>query len=77
VTFDWNDQNNAWCYQIQIDDERTFAVVSYANVCTPNSIFVQSAFGPVGSTTYWRVRAKDASGNPGPWLQTRSFRIQS
>jgi hypothetical protein len=78
VDFDWNDQNNAWCYQIQIDDDPGFAgFPAYADVCTPNSFFRQSAFGAAGSTAYWRVRALDASLNPGPWSATRSIRIKS
>ena len=77
VDFDWNDQNNAWCYHLQIDDDPGFAgYPAYANVCTPNSFFRQSAFGPLGSTAYWRVRAQDASGNPGPWSAVRSFVIK-
>jgi hypothetical protein len=77
ITFDWNDQNNAWCYQIQIDDDPAFTgYPAYGNTCTPNSFWNQSAFGPVGSTNYWRVRAQDASGNPGPWSPVRSFVIK-
>jgi hypothetical protein len=76
VTFDWNDQNNAWCYEIQIGSNATFSGTIYADVCTPNSVWVQSAFGPSGSTTYWRVRALDASLNPGPWSQLRTFTIR-
>ena len=77
VDFDWNDQNNAWCYHLQIDDDAAFnGYPAYADVCTPNSFWRQSAFGPVGSTTYWRVRAQDASGNPGPWSVVRSFVIK-
>ncbi len=77
ITFDWNDQNNAWCYQIQMDDDPAFTgYPAYGEVCTPSSFWNQSAFGPVGSTNYWRVRAQDASGNPGPWSQVRSFVIK-
>jgi hypothetical protein len=78
ITFDWNDQNNAWCYQIQMHDDPGFAgYPAYGEVCTPTSFWNQSAFGPAGSTGYWRVRAQDASGNPSPWSQVRSFRIKS
>jgi len=77
ITFDWNDQNNAWCYQIQMDDDAAFTgYPAYGEVCTPTSFWNQSAFGPVGSTNYWRVRAQDASGDPGPWSQVRSFVIK-
>ncbi len=77
VDFDWNDQNNAWCYHLQMDDDPNFTgYPAYGELCTPNSFWRQSAFGPVGSTTYWRVRAQDASGNPGPWSVVRSFVIK-
>jgi hypothetical protein len=77
VDFDWNDQNNAWCYHLQMDDDPGFAgYPAYGELCTPNSFWRQSAFGPVGSTTYWRVRAQDASGNGGPWSPVRSFVIK-
>jgi hypothetical protein len=77
ITFDWNDQNNAWCYQIQMDDDPAFTgYPAYGEVCTPTSFWNQSAFGRVGSTNYWRVRAQDASGNPGPWSPVRSFVIK-
>jgi hypothetical protein len=77
ITFDWNDQNNAWCYQIQMDDDPAFTgYPAYGEVCTPYSFWNQSAFGPLGSTNYWRVRAQDASGNPGPWSPVRSFVIK-
>lgn len=77
VDFDWNDQNNAWCYHLQMDDDGIFEPFpAFGDLCTPNSFWRQSAFGPVGSTTYWRVQAQDASGNPGPWSPVRTFVIK-
>ena len=78
TTFDWNYRNNAWCYQIQMDDDPGVAgYPACGEVCTPYSFWNQSAFGPAGSRTYCRVRAHDASGNPGAWSTVRRFTVKS
>ncbi len=71
VTFDWNDNNNAYYSQLQISIDNAFTNL-ITDVLLNESIWAQSYFNGTG-TRYWRVRFVDASGNAGPWSQVRSF----
>lgn len=75
VTFDWNDNNNAYGYEFQVSDAISFQNL-IIHVITPNSIFVASYFNGFGKR-YWRVRFVDASNNAGPWSAVRSFEVRA
>ncbi len=73
ITFDWSDVAGAATYIIQIDDQDTF----------PSPIVSQSVTTSTYSTNtlpttrmWWRVRAVDASGNPGAWSSSRRFELR-
>lgn len=74
VTFDWNDNNNAYGYELQIADNTSFQNL-VLHIITPNSIYPASYFNGFGKR-YWRVRFVDASDNPGPWSAVRTFEVK-
>lgn len=71
VKFDWNDNNNAYYYHLQISTDKAFADL-ITDIETDQSVWGQSYFNGTG-TRYWRVAFVDASGNPGPWSGVRNF----
>ena len=72
VTFQWTPVGDAAAYGIEIAEQDGFTEV-YAEdttVVTRFALDVQVA-GPI----WWRVRALDAHGRPGPWSVTRKLEI--
>ncbi len=75
ISFDWTDVAGAASYTIQIDDADTFTAP-----LTVNQTVTQSATTISGLPTqrlWWRVRANDASGNPGAWSAVRRFELRN
>lgn len=75
VTFDWTDVAGAASYSIQIDDADTFTAP-----LTVSQTVTQSGTTLGGLPTqrlWWRVRANDASGNPGAWSAVRRFELKN
>ncbi|WP_162799354.1 Ig-like domain repeat protein [Nocardioides sp. 616] len=82
VPFRWESQPFASSYRLEV----------YKNADTTyspaNQVFVQptlrtaayawNSILPVSAQAYvWRVRRTDASGNPGPWSQPQTFRVEA
>ncbi len=64
ITFDWSDVSGAGSYTIHIANTSNFTAPLTVNQNVTASHFTASTL-PV-QTMWWRVRANDASGNPGP-----------
>ncbi|MBA3647845.1 MAG: hypothetical protein H0W62_04725 [Chitinophagales bacterium] len=74
VTFDWNDNNNAYLYDFQVSKDANFSAV-LLELYLPTSIYPTNWFDGTG-TRYWRVCFLDASQNGGPWSQVNNFEIK-
>lgn len=74
VLFDWSDNNNAWYHELQISHSPTFATLWF-ETGFPDSYYTTNYLAS-NTTHYWRVRYVDASGNPGPWSEVRSFFVK-
>lgn len=75
-TFTWDPVDGVTVYQIQVDDENTFAapvvfmnLVAGANSYTPGDALNDGTY-------YWRVRA-EAPGTPDPWSEIYTFSIDT
>lgn len=67
----WDPMPGAKTYEVQIDDDPAF--VGAANpVATPNNSYTP-ALPPLGTTSYWRVRAKSSSGVPSQYSAPQSY----
>ena len=73
VNFDWSDVSGAASYVLQVDSASDFAAPLTLNLSVTAS---QHTVSLAVSRPYWRVRAIDASGNPGTWSTVRNFRVQ-
>ncbi|MHA2250338.1 MAG: Ig-like domain-containing protein [Candidatus Kariarchaeaceae archaeon] len=71
----WNDISDASEYQVQIDDSNDFSSPA-ADITQAGSAYTTTASLTDG-VYYWRVRAKDVSGNWGEWSEIRSFTLDS
>jgi hypothetical protein len=69
ILFDWTEVSGAASYTIEIDDQDTFASPFVLNQSVINSQVSTSTLPT--RTMWWRVRAHDASGNPGNWSSLR------
>ena len=58
-------------YEVQIDDDAAF-VGAPNPVATPNNSYTP-ALPPLGTTSYWRVRAKSSSGVPSQYSAPQSY----
>lgn len=74
VTFDWSDVSGAASYTIQVDDVNTFTAPLTATA-QPNASTWSTTTLPA-RRLFWRVRARDAAGNPGAWSVVRSVEIR-
>jgi hypothetical protein len=80
-TFSWLPVTGAKFYQIQIDDDNTFANPEYITPggAIPGTPLTITSFKPsnlkVLTVYYWRVRAIDAAGNAGNWSESFSVSI--
>ena len=73
VNFDWSDVSDAASYVLQVDSASDFAAPLTLNLSVTAS---QHTVSLAASRPYWRVRAIDASGNPGAWSAVRNFRVE-
>jgi hypothetical protein len=74
ITFDWSDVAGAASYTLQIDNNQTIASPFVLEQTVTASVFSTSTL-PV-QTMWFRVRANDASGNPGSWSSVRRFEVK-
>ncbi len=74
-TFRWTPVPGAYQYEIQISESASFAPPLKADVNTFMTEYTHAGWGDlnVPGTYYWRVRALDAGGSPGPWSETYAF----
>jgi len=75
ITFDWADVAGAASYTIQIDNSDTFSAPLTLQQTVTVSQFTTSTLPT--TRMWWRVRANDASGAPGPWSSVRRFEIRT
>jgi hypothetical protein len=75
ITFDWSDVTGATSYTIQIDDSNTFPSPLIVNQTVTASQFSSNTLPT--TTMWWRVRANDASGNPGTWSAASRFEVKN
>jgi hypothetical protein len=71
VSFDWNNAANAASYEIQVDDTSSFG----APLVASQTVTVSAATlgGLPAQRLWWRVRARNAAGTPGPFSSARRF----
>lgn len=74
VTFDWNDNNDAYYYNFQASTSSSFSTLMY-DILLNESIYPTNWFDGTG-VRYWRVRFVDAGGHGGPWSSVRNFTIR-
>ena len=75
VAFDWSDVANATAYEIQIDDSSTIAAPFTASQIVAAS---QASIGALpAQRLWWRVRARNAAGEFGPFSAVRRFTPQA
>lgn len=72
VSFDWSDVLGAASYEIQISGANDFSSLAVDRTVTASQFSISTLSS---SNSYWRVRAKDASGNPGAWSTTLRFTV--
>ena len=76
VTFDWADVAGAASYQIQIDDSSTIGSPFVLNQTGITVSRYTTSTLPT-KRLWWRVRANDASGNPGSWSSVRRIEVKN
>jgi len=74
-TFRWTPVPGAYQYQFQVSDSVSFAPPLKVDVVTYFTHYTVGDWGDLNipGTYYWRVRALDAGGSPGPWSHTFAF----
>jgi hypothetical protein len=75
ITFDWTDVSGAATYTIQVDDRDSFTAPLILEQNVSASQFSTSTLPTL--TMWFRVRANDASGNPGAWSAIRRFEVKN
>jgi hypothetical protein len=74
IVFDWSDVAAAATYTIQIDDSSSFSSPTVSDTVA----FSQLATSSLPATRmWWRVRANDGAGAPGPWSGARRFEVKN
>lgn len=81
-TFDWTDATDAnplGLYDIQVDDSGGGFPSPEINTTSGPSTFTPGTplVGNPPTTYSWRVRARDAAGNAGPWSATFTFTVNT
>ncbi len=73
--FRWTPVPGAYQYQIQVDDSLGFSAPLKVDKKTYFTTYIHENWGNIKlpGTYYWRVRALDAQGNPGPWSAIYAF----
>lgn len=73
-TLTWGAAANGNTYEIQIDNVSTFASPNYSYLAIPTTTF---DVGPLAlGKWFWRVRAVNLDGEPGPWSYSRYFTLR-
>jgi hypothetical protein len=75
VTFDWTDVTGAASYTIQVDEIPQFGLPLIFTANPTVSQLATSAL-PAGDW-FWRARAVNTAGTPGPWSAVRAIHVQS
>ena len=75
VSFDWGDVATATAYEIQVDDSSTIAAPFVANPIV--GVSQASIGGLPAQRLWWRVRARNAAGDWGPYSVVRRFTPQA
>jgi len=75
IMFDWSDVASAASYTLQVDDNSSFPSPFTLQQTTTASQFNTSTLPTL--RMWWRVRANDASGNPGSWSSVRRFEVKN
>ena len=72
VNFNWTDVQGAAWYQIDVDDESTFAApLIWEQTATPSELLINLPDGVV----FWRVRAFNSAGVGGPYSAVRTATV--
>jgi hypothetical protein len=74
VTFSWSAVSGAASYELQVDNASTIAAPFTANPTVTVTQFATNTLPP--GKYWWRVRAKDAAGNPGTWSAARELEVR-
>ncbi|MDH3890469.1 MAG: T9SS type A sorting domain-containing protein [candidate division Zixibacteria bacterium] len=75
VTLQWNGRTNASFYQVQLDDEETFAT-TIVDEQTGNLTFDVTGLD-VGAVYFWRVSAHNSTCGAGNWSTHREFTTET
>ncbi|MPZ51233.1 MAG: hypothetical protein GEU79_00610 [Acidimicrobiia bacterium] len=73
ATFDWDDVAGAASYEFQIDEGSWFGLPLIVSEEVAVSEFAVNDLPDGNWTWFWRVRALNSEGTPGPWSEVRSF----
>jgi hypothetical protein len=72
-TFNWNSVEHGATYQIQVDNDKEFSTPSFDDTADTIS---RTLSAPLSNGEYfWRVRAINIYGTPGPWSETWTAKI--
>jgi hypothetical protein len=74
VTFSWSAVSGAAGYELQVDTSSTIAAPFTVNPTVTATQFATNTLPP--GKYWWRVRAKDAAGTPGPWSAVRELEVR-
>ena len=74
-TLSWDEVPDAAGYEVQLDDSKAELEASQIQSVTDTSYTPSSALANE-QTHYWKVRAKDAGGQYGPWSAVQSLRVE-
>jgi len=74
AAFDWTDVTGAASYTIQIDDTETFSGAITREASVTASAYATTTLPTI--RVWWRVRANNASGEPGAWSAVRRMEIK-
>jgi hypothetical protein len=69
----WNAAAGNVTYEVQVDNQMSFTSPEFARSGIAGTS--QEANIPTTGTYYWRVRAVNEFGAPGPWSRVQSFRL--
>jgi hypothetical protein len=77
-TLTWTLITWATAYQIQIDDNANFSSPIYTSALDTSGTLSHTVQVPLpNGTWYWRIRAFNSAGAPGPWSPAGTFTVES
>ena len=76
LTFGWQAASSAHTYELVIDDDPQFASPAFTFTVGPNAL-QRTVAGLPEEPLYWRVRALNVFGAPGPWSVRRTLTIDT